>query len=262
MSNENVNEKRSNTPILIIGLVLVAALLAGWWFYSSSKANPANNTNAVTIKDKKGSTIPANAPPGAQPPNQAGSATAAVTLEEFADFQCPQCAAEHPILNEIKSIYGSRIHFIFREFPLDIKAHDKSYDAAVVAEAAGLQGKFWEMQGMLFNNQKTWTDDPNFKQIWKGYGQKIGLDSTKWETDIAGLAARGRVDADKQRGKGIGINGTPSLFLNGKAVALEDMQEVDKLKALIDAELTKGTGAQQPGANSSPATNAEPAKAD
>lgn len=253
MSKENVNEKRSNTPILIIGLVLVIALIGAWWFYASSKsATTANNSNS--IKTAKASTIPANAPPGAQPPNQAGSASAAVRLEEFADFQCPQCANEHPILNEIKSIYGSRIHFIFREFPLDIKAHDKSYDAAIAAEAAGLQGKFWEMQGMLFNNQKTWTDDPNFKQVWKGYAQKIGLDITKWEGDIAGLAARGRVDADKQRGRAIGLTGTPSLFINGNAVKLEDMQEVDKLKALIDAELAKAAqpASGQPDAPASP----------
>ncbi len=261
MNNQNVNEKRSNTPILIIGLVLVVALLAVWWFYSSAKNSPTPN-NSNTTKTRKADVIPPNAPLGAQPPQQQGSATAAVTLEEFADFQCPQCANEHPILNEIKSIYGSRIHFIFREYPLDIKAHDKSYDAAVAAEAAGLQGKFWEMQNQLFSNQKTWTDDPNFKQIWKSYAQKLGIDINKWEDDIAGMAARSRVDADKQRGKGIGLIGTPSLFINGNAVSLENMQEVDRLKALIDAEFAKSGGGQQPGSNAAPSATAEPGKVD
>ena len=141
MNNENVNEPRSNTPLLIIGLVFVVALLGGWWFYSSSKANPnasiANGNTNNGPKPKSGATIPANAPPGAQPAHTMGSATASVTIEEFADYQCPQCAMAHPIMNEIKSMYGTRINFIFREFPLDIKAHDKSYDAAVAAEAAG-----------------------------------------------------------------------------------------------------------------------------
>jgi protein-disulfide isomerase len=161
---------------------------------------------------------------------------------------------QHPNMNEIKSMYGSRIRFIFREFPLDIKAHDKSYDAAVAAEAAGLQGKFWEMQNILFTNQKNWTDNPQFKQMWKEYAQRIGLDINKWETDMAGFAARSRVEEDKKRGKAIGINGTPSLFINGLSVRLEDMT-VDNLKKMIDAELakaTQGAGQQpaQPSANS------------
>src|SRR4051812_47550325 len=130
MANENATrtEPRSNAPLLIIGLVLVVALLGGWWFYSSSKsnANTGTPTPSPGMSRPKGDTIPANAPPGAQPPNQAGSPTATVTLEEFADFQCPQCAIQHPNMAEIKAMYGSRIHFIFREFPLDIKAHDKS----------------------------------------------------------------------------------------------------------------------------------------
>ena len=250
MNNENVKETRSNTPLLIIGLVLVAALLGGWWFYSSSMSKPpSNDSSNQGIKPAKASSIPANAPPGAQPPNQMGSPSAAVTVEEFADYQCPQCALAHPIMAEIKSMYGTRIHFIFREFPLDIKAHDKSYDAAVAAEAAGLQNKFWEMQNMLFSNQKAWTDNPNFKQMWKEYAQKIGLDIPKWENDIAGMAARSRVDEDKRRGKAIGINGTPTVFLNGVALDLPDIG-VQPLKKLIDAELQKNA----PQSNSANAT--------
>jgi protein-disulfide isomerase len=257
MNNENANERRSNTPLLIIGLVLVIALLGGWWFYSSSKAKPTANTganaNEATLKPKNSVTIPPNAPPGAQPPHQQGSPSAMVTIEEFADYQCPQCALAHPIMNEIKSMYGTRINFIFREYPLDIKAHDKSYDAAVAAEAAGLQGKFWDMQNMLFLNQKTWTDNPNARQIWKDYAQKIGLDVNKWENDIAGMAARIRVDEDKKRGKAIGITGTPTVFINGAAIELTDIG-VMPIKRMIDAELQKTAPSQ----GNSPA-NAKPA---
>jgi protein-disulfide isomerase len=269
MANENASatstEPRSNTPLLIIGGVLVVALLGGWWFYSSSKSNSGGNSNnnSATIKDKKGGTIPQNAPPGAQPPQQQGSPTAAVTVEEFADFQCPQCAMQHPNMNEIKSMYGSRIHFIFREYPLDIKAHDKSYEAAVAAEAAGLQGKFWEMQNQLFSNQKAWTDNPNYKQLWKDYAQRIGIDIPKWENDQAGFAARSRVEEDKKRGKGIGLVGTPSVFINGVAVGIDDMT-VDNLKKLIDAELAKGAQpaqGQEP-QNGQPQSQQQPQKSD
>ena len=252
-------EKKSNTPILIIGVVLVAALLGGWWYFNSTKTPPtANNSvagNKATPANKQ-SVIPANAPIGANPPNQSGSQTASVTLEEFADFQCPQCAATHPIMNEIKSLYGSRIRFIYRDFPLNIPAHDKSYDASVAAEAAGMQGKFWDMQNLLFTNQKAWTADPNFKATWKDYAQKIGLDVAKWENDMLGIAAKSRVDADLARGKGLNVNSTPTLYINGVDVPFQQMT-VDGLKQIIDAELAK-TAQNKPAAapaNAAPAGN-------
>lgn len=243
-------ENKSNTPILIIVAVLVVAALGGWYMYGTSKPTPtpAKNTASNTSSTPKPPTIPTNAPPGANPPNQAGSPSAAVTLEEFADFQCGSCAAAHPTMNEIKSIYGSRIHFIFRDYPLAIPAHDKSYEAAVAAEAAGMQGKFWDMQNLLFTNQQAWTAAPTYKEIWKGYADKIGLDIDKWQNDMAGIAAKSRVDADMARGKGLGVNSTPTLYVNGTQVEFADMN-VDKLRSIIDAELKKAVPQKDASAN-------------
>lgn len=257
---KNTPEKKSNTPMLIIGAVLVIALLGGWYMFSSAKPGSNSNTakanNGNTANAAKTPGIPANAPLGASPPNQSGSQTAMVTLEEFADFQCPQCAATHPIMNEIKSTYGSRIHFIYRDFPLDIPAHDKSYDASVAAEAAGMQGKFWDMQNMLFTNQKAWTADATYKQIWKDYAQKIGLDIPKWENDMAGIAAKSRVDEDKKRGKAIGVNSTPSVFINNVEIPFAQVN-VAGLRAIIDAELAKAApqNSQAPAAPPANAAN-------
>lgn len=251
-------EKKSGTPYLIIGAVLVVVLFSGIYMTSCSSTpntnRPQNGNSSPTAKKTPG--IPPDAPRGADPPNQSGSPTAKVTIEEFADFQCPQCGVKHPIMNEIKSIYGSRIHFIFRNYPLPI--HDKSYDAAVAAEAAGLQNpnKFWEMQNLLFTNQRNWSTDTNYKQVWKGYAQTIGLDVGKWETDMAGLQAKTRVDADLARVKAIGVNSTPSMFINGQPIEFKDM-EVDSLKRIIDAELAKaGPQAPTETAPSAPAPNA------
>ena len=245
-NTNNVAEKKSNTPILIIGVVLVVALLAGWYLLSSPKTASNTNTAKANTANTAKPTIPANAPQGANPPNQSGSPTALVTLEEFADFQCPQCGAVHPIMNEIKSTYGSRIRFIFRNYPLAIPAHDKSYNAAVAAEAAGMQSpnKFWEMQNLLFTNQKAWTADPNYRTTWKDYAQKIGLDVAKWENDMLGIGAKGRVDDDMRRAKGMGINSTPTLYINGVDVPFQQMN-VTGLKALIDAELAKAAPQNQ-----------------
>lgn len=227
-----------NNSILIAAVAIWAALFSAC---SPAPANKASNGTKAANTSPKVYTIPANAPPGAQPPNQAGASTATVVLEEFADFQCGSCALKHPVLNEIKSMYGSRIRFIFRNYPLDM--HDKAYDAAVAADAAGLQGKFWDMQNMLFNNQTAWTTDANYKQTWKGYADKIGLDVAKWENDMLGIAAKARVDEDKKRGKAIGVTSTPTLFINGVDVPFAQMTR-EGLKTLIDAELQKMTSTQ------------------
>jgi len=241
----------NKTPILIIGIVLVIAVIGGVLYYNSSKTTPTtsnSNKPANTTAAAKPSpiTIPANAPSGATPPEQMGSPNAAVTLEEFADFQCGACAGAHPTMNEVKSMYGSRIHFIYRNFPLQIPAHDKAYEAALAASAAGMQNKFWDMQNMLFSNQKAWTADSAYKQIWKGYAQKIGLDVAKWENDMNGFGAKNRVEADIARGKAINLSSTPTLFINGVSVPFSDMR-VESLKALIDAELQKGSGQKSSG---------------
>ncbi len=248
----------NKTPVLLIGAVLAIAVIGGWFFYSSSKPAPPSNSNKppanTATSPKAQSTIPPNAPSGAVPPEESGSSTASVTLEEFADFQCGSCAAAHPTMNEIKAMYGTRIHFIFRNFPLQIPIHDKAYEAAIAASAAGMQKKFWDMQNMLFSNQKAWTAEPTYKQIWKGYAQKIGLDIPKWETDMAGMAAKGRVDADIARGKAVNITATPTLFINGVSVQFADMR-VETLKTLIDAELQKAPGQNPAGAPPSGAEN-------
>jgi protein-disulfide isomerase len=242
-------EPKSNTPLLIIAGVLLAAGLGAWYLFSSAQSGgnqTSTNANASrTPTAQKASAIPPNAPAGATPPNQSGSPSAAVVLEEFADFQCGACAGAHPIMNEIKSAYGSKIRFVFRNYPLAIPAHDKAFDAAVAVEAAGMQGRFWDMQNLLFNNQKVWTASPEYKKLWREYAQRIGLDVAKWESDMIGFAARSRVDEDIKRGRAIGISGTPSLYVNGNLVPPTDLT-VAGIKSVVDAELKKISDAQAP----------------
>ena len=235
MATKNNEKTKKNAPTLIIGAVLLMAVMFGVYCSRSGNNTAGNSNSAKTPAQTK--SIPANAPPGANPPNSFGSPSAAVTIEEFADFQCPQCGVKHSVFNEIKSMYGSRIYFVFRHLPLSI--HDKAYDAAVAAEAAGMQGKFWDMQNLLFNNHQAWSASPGYKQTWREYATRIGLDVNKWESDMAGIAAKGRVDADMQRAKVIGVNSTPSVYVNGQSLPFEQMT-VDGLKTIIDAELAKG----------------------
>ncbi|HUR97552.1 MAG TPA: thioredoxin domain-containing protein [Pyrinomonadaceae bacterium] len=249
MKNEP-NKTNSAIPVVIIGLVLVGVVVGAYLLYRQSKEVASNNnTNVNSVKPATSRTPQINASTGAAPPNMLGSPTASVTVEEFADFQCPTCGTTHPIMKEIQSTYGSKIRFIFREFPLTM--HPKAYDAAVAAEAAGMQGKFWAMQDQLFTNQQTWASpSANHKELWSGYAQKIGINVQQWETDIAGLSAKSRVDQDLQRGKGLNVGSTPSVYVNGELVPFPEMN-VPGLRRIIDAELQKSPSNPAPASASS-----------
>ena len=248
-------------PMVIIGIVLLAVVGAGVWLYSSSKPQTTSNTNTSNPNTNRAAANQLNAPAGATPPNMLGSPTASVTVEEFADFQCGSCAATHPTLKEIQSIYGSKIKFVFRHFPLAIPQHDKAYDAAAAAEAAGMQGKFWAMQDQLFANQQAWTQNPNYRQLWVEYATKIGLDVQRFQTDAAGIAAKSRVDQDMSRGRALSVSSTPTIFVNGQGVPFPEAN-VAGLRRIIDAELQRVPAAQSAPAatpaSSAPANIAKP----
>jgi protein-disulfide isomerase len=237
MSTPQPKKKSGGMPVMVIVLVAVVAVVIGLVYYRGSQPtdlgqrNPNGNTPTNTNRPTP---APTNVPLGATPPNYLGSPNAAVTVEEFADFQCPSCGATHPVMKQLQGIFGQRIKFIFRNFPLPM--HDKAYDAATAAEAAGIQGKFWDMHNLLYTNQAAWSSDPNYKQVFRGYAEKIGLDVDKWENDMAGMSARGRIQADMDRGKALQINSTPTVFINGKSVPYQDMK-VDTMRQLIEDEI-------------------------
>jgi protein-disulfide isomerase len=141
---------------------------------------------------------------------------------------------------------------------LKIPAHDKTYEASVAAEAAGMQGKFFEMARELYANQKEWTMNPNYKNLWRGYAEKIGLNVDQWQNDSSGLPAKQRVDLDLKRGDAIGINSTPTVFINNVAIPPSKVT-VSGLKELIDAELAKNAkpAAAAPESNTGANANTE-----
>ena len=259
MNNVKSNNSSSNLPLLIIGAVLLAAIVGGWWFYSSSSTpNKPTTANKAASKSPASPTpdmtqIYLNAPAGAQPANMLGSPTATVTVEEFADYQCPTCAVVHPKMQEITKIYGNRIKFVYRSFPLT-QIHQNAYAAAVAAEAASLQSKFWEMQNQLFSNQKEWSNSAEAPKLFEGYVQKIGLDVGKYQNDVLGLGAKARVDADLMRGRKIGVSGTPAIYINGTPLAFEKF-DVESMRQVIDSELQK-TSSQPSGQASNQTTTA------
>ncbi len=243
-------------PLLIIGLVFVAAVIGAIYLYNSGSGSATSSTASSNSTAARPTPNMANAPAGAPVGvNMLGSQTAAVTVEEFADYQCGGCAAVHPVMKELASAYaGNRnFRFIYRHYPLAIPAHDKSYEASVATEAAGLQGKFWQMQDQLFRNQAAWTANQNYRQIWSEYATNLGMDVQRFQADIAGIQTKNRVDADIQRGRALGVSSTPTVFVNGKPVPFSELN-IASLRRIVDAEIASVASAQQ--SNAAPAANA------
>ncbi len=246
-------KKSGAMPLIIIVGVLVAVVAGGWVVFNNASKRPTTRSTNANARQTATPDM-SKAPLGAQPPNMLGSANATVTVEEFADFQCPSCATTHPALKEIQSAYGSRIKFIFRNFPLTM--HDKAYEAATAAEAAGLQGSqnFWAMHNLLFTNQRSWSADPNYRQVFTDYARQLGLNVEKFQTDMAGITAKTRVDADLARGRALNVNSTPTVYINGKSIPLQEMN-ANSMRQIIDAELA--AAASKPAAPASPAPAAQ-----
>jgi protein-disulfide isomerase len=258
---KNEPNKGSGIPLIIIGAVLVAAFIGGYWYWNYAKSKPANTNRAASTANTNANraSTAASAPLGANPPNMMGSPTASVTIEEFADFQCGACASVHPTMKEIQSTYGSKIRFIFRHFPLAIPGHEQAFEAAVATEAAGMQdrAKFWALQNLLLENQQTWSRNPNYRTLWEGYAQQIGLDVERFKADMAGEAAKKRVNDDMARGRSLNIDSTPTVFVNGKNIPLQSITAAS-LRQVIDSEIQNAIKTQ-PAANAAPSGNSAPA---
>lgn len=236
---ENKKETGSQaTPFIIIGLIFLIMMMGMWWTYQSGKTPPAEDQNSGEDSSaRQEQNKYSNAPAGAEPETFKGSQNAPIIVEEFADFECGACADKHLVFNQINADYGSRIKFVFRNYPL-VEVHDKAYDAAVAVEAAGIQGKFWEMQNILYANQQKWSNALNHRSMFEKYAKTIGLNMEKYTKDSLGVVAKNRVDADMKRGMALGIRSTPTVYVNGKSVPFS-MITVEGLKKAIDAELER-----------------------
>lgn len=219
-------------PFLIIAAVLVAAAVIAWYLKQSAVeapvATPTPNASVPAIPAKVGE-------PGADPPHALGDAKAPVTLEEFGDFQCPPCGLLHPVLKTMEHEFGPRLRIIFREFPL-VPAHQHALAAARSAEAAGMQGKFWEMHDLIYENQKSWSNAFDVRPIFEGYATKIGLDLEKFKRDLSSETVALRIFLDGKRARSLGVQGTPTVFMNGREVPFESLAP-EKLRVLINNEL-------------------------
>jgi len=151
-----------------------------------------------------------------------------VTLVEYGDFQCPGCGGMFPIFKQLKEKYSGRVTFQFRHFPL-VSIHPFALLAAKSAEAASMQGKFWEMHDKLFENQQTWSSSSNPNSLFEEYAQQIGLNIDKFRQDAKSEKVNSIVMADKAEAERKGLKSTPSFELDGKQIKATTYNEFVKL---------------------------------
>ncbi|MDH5674232.1 MAG: DsbA family protein [Myxococcales bacterium] len=138
-----------------------------------------------------------------------GAPMARVSIVEFSDFQCPYCGQAHPELKRILSEFDGKVNLLFKHYPLP--SHSRAEPAARAAEAAGRQGKFWEMHDLLFDHQRQLEDVD-----LRGYAQTLGLDAERFAKDLEDPEVAAKVEADRKEGEAADIKGTPSIFINGR----------------------------------------------
>ena len=149
-------------------------------------------------------------------------------LVEYSDFECPACASFHNFLKEMDKTATPNAQLVFRHFPL-YQVHPVSFNAAYAAEAASIQGKFWEMSDLIFDNQAEWNKFTQPESYFINLAKKLSLDLNKFKIDMTSQAVKDRVQTDLSEGEKIGINSTPSLFLNGKKVEVNNNEKLKKL---------------------------------
>jgi diadenylate cyclase len=162
-----------------------------------------------------------------------GPEDAPVTLVKYGDYECPYCGQLHPVLEELRERSGERVRFVFRHFPLD-SAHPRARRAALAAEAAASQGRFWEMHDLLYENQDELGDED-----LRRYAAELGLDLQRFEADMANDDHAWRIEEDRLGGERAGVGGTPALFVNGARYS--GPMDLDGLLAAVE-EAADATG--------------------
>jgi protein-disulfide isomerase len=210
-------------PFVIVVAVALATFGSGAILYRAKRPQ---------VKDiPEGEGVPASSGTFA---HVRGNPEAPVTLEEFGDFQCPPCGQFAGFVQELLKEYDSRLRVIFRNFPLP--AHEHAHEAAQAAEAAGLQGKFWQMYDTLYREQSLWSNASNARGLFESYAGAIGLDVDQFKKDMDSDKVRERIDSDHALADSLGVKVTPTLFINNRAIEPKE-KNPEGVRAAINAAL-------------------------
>ncbi len=203
----------------VIVLVVLLVLFGGFLVFNKKSSAPAGTTA------------------GAVSSHVEGDASLSVEVVEYGDFQCPVCGQFYPITKAVKEKYAGRVRFVFKNFPLD-SIHKNARAAHRAAEAASLQGKFFEMHDLLYENQNSWNTLNDPLRQFDEYAKQLGLDVSKFDTDYAREAVNATINADTTEGQAKKVSGTPTFFLNGQPVQNSEVGSLELFSAKLDALLS------------------------
>jgi protein-disulfide isomerase len=215
----------SYRPFVIIALVLLVAAAGTALLLNSNQSRDSSSRVTDTQSSDK--------------TNKNISADTVVTLEEFGDYQCPPCGQLHPTLKKLKQEYGANLNLIFRNLPLT-KIHQNALAAAQAAEAARIQNRFWEMHDLLYENQSLWKDDINPRSIFIQFAADLGLNTAQFVRDLDDKQIQMRIEADEDAAAKQGIEGTPTILINGRQLRAE-MTTPDGVRKGIELMLSART---------------------
>jgi formate-nitrite transporter family protein len=181
-----------------VGLIIV--VLFGYYFYSESLSSGDDKAVAVIVT---------------QNDHVRGAKDGQLTLVEFGDFQCPACGAYEAIVRQVLADNKDTLKISFKHFPLT-QLHRNALLAAKASEAAAIQGKFWEMHDIIYDKQAEWSETLNARDFFFAYATTLGLDTKKFLVDLDSKNVETKIMAEYKEGEKLGVQGTPTFFLNGK----------------------------------------------
>ncbi len=218
----------NRTLIIKIAVVFLIVVLGGVW---------------LTTKDsKKNEVVVSELAKITSGDHIKGDEDATVKLIEYGDFQCPSCKSYYPIVRQLAADYPGKLVLIFRHYPLT-NIHRNAFRAAMAAEAAGKQGKFWEMHDKLFESQSEWSELGSPVEKFGEYAKGLKLDADKFAKDLFDEGLDQKVKGDLRTGNSLSVSGTPTFYINGQKIGLPG--GLAQFKLIIDGELAKFPEAAQ-----------------
>lgn len=207
--------KTTEGKFVLFVVVLIALSFAYYFYAMNTKSGESAKEVTITERD-----------------HVRGTVGGKVTLVEFGDFQCPACAAYEPIVRQLTADNAGTLQVVFKHFPLT-QIHPNALLAAKASEAAALQGKFWEMHDILYDKQKEWGGVLNARDFIIGYAGALGLDTKKFTDDLSNKSIEEKIVAEYKEGVSLGVQGTPTFFVNGKK--LDSPSSAEAFDAVIKA---------------------------
>lgn len=230
--------KKYLIPILFT--VVIIALLIFAVRASMSENNdvkPSASPTAKTLNDKQKEELKQG--------QSRGASDAKVVLSEFADFQCPACRSFEPTLTEILAENEGKVRLVFKHFPLYPSPHKNAMVSAYAAESAAKQGKFWEMHDKLYATQDDWAELGDPKDKFIEYARELGLNTDDFSRDLNAETGKDTIKRDKDFGLELGIQGTPTVFIDGVEFNMKSDGGVEGLKGKIKQAVEAAYGAGQ-----------------